>query len=277
MDLIGHDVNYAVTKSVWESTFHDPRYAPSAIQRELVAAGFLGRKTGRGFYDHASGVEPPKPTSAEAGKAPSRVALHGEPGLLRPLVDRLSAAGMAIQRRPLHPAFPDGAIDAGAAWIALTDGRTATARAGATGTPNLVLVDLALDYATAKRVAIGTAARCDGAAAMVATGALQEAGYAVSHLDDVAGLVVMRTVAMLVNEAAEAATQGVATPADIDLAMQKGVNYPRGLLAWGNALGAARLAAVIGNLGAHYGEDRYRVAPRLARAAQSSGSLMDGV
>jgi len=99
----------------------------------------------------------------------------------------------------------------------------------------------------------------------------------VSHLDDVAGLVVMRTVAMLVNEAAEAATQGVATPADIDLAMQKGVNYPRGLLAWGNALGAARLAAVIGNLGAHYGEDRYRVAPRLARAAQSSGSLMDGV
>ena len=277
MDLIGHDVNYAVTKSVWESTFHDPRYAPSAIQRDLVAAGFLGRKTGRGFYDHASGVEPPKPTSAEAGKAPSRVALHGEPGLLRPLVDRLSAAGMAIQRRPLHPAFPDGAIDAGAAWIALTDGRTATARAGATGTPNLVLVDLALDYATAKRVAIGTAARCDGAAAMAATGALQEAGYAVSHLDDVAGLVVMRTVAMLVNEAAEAATQGVATPADIDLAMQKGVNYPRGLLAWGNALGAARLAAVIGNLGAHYGEDRYRVAPRLARAAQSSGSLMDGV
>ena len=277
MDLIGHDVNYAVTKSVWEASYHDPRYAPSALQRELVAAGFLGRKSGRGFYDHTPGSVPPVPASVATAKAPARVALHGEPGPLRPLVERLAGAGMAIQRRPLHPGFPDGAIDAGSAWIALTDGRTATARAAASGASNLVLVDLALDYAQAKRLAIATAARCDGAAALAAIGALQEAGFAVSHLEDVAGLVVMRTVAMLVNEAAEAAAQGVATPLDIDLAMQKGVNYPRGPLAWGEALGPARVAAVVGNLGAHYGEDRYRVAPRLARAAQSDGRLLESV
>ena len=78
-------------------------------------------------------------------------------------------------------------------------------------------------------------------------------------------------VAMLVDEAADAAMQGIATPAAIDLAMQKGVNYPRGPLAWGDAVGAARIAAVLANLAAHYGEDRYRTSPRLARAAQAGG------
>ncbi len=180
---------------------------------------------------------------------------------------------MAVRRRPAHPAFPDGAIDTGAAWIVLTDGRTATARSGAIGAPNVVLVDLALDYAAAKRVAIAVSDRCEASAADGAVGALQKAGYTVSRVDDAAGLVVMRTVAMLVNEAADAAMQGIATPADIDLAMQKGVNYPRGLLAWGDAIGVARIAAVLANLAAHYGEDRYRTSPRLARAAQAGGRL----
>ena len=58
MDLIGHDVNFAVTQSIWEAYFHDPRYAPSVRQRELVAAGWLGRKSGRGFYDYTDPSSP---------------------------------------------------------------------------------------------------------------------------------------------------------------------------------------------------------------------------
>lgn len=273
MDLIGHDVNYAVTRSVWEATFHDPRYAPSGLQRELVAAGRLGRKSGRGFYDHSPGVAPPAPATLPRADAAPRIAIHGEPGPLKALVARMAAAGIVVQKRPMHSLFPDGAIDAGAAWIALTDGRTASARAAAAGASNLVLLDLALDYATAKRLAISASDTCAPAAVDAAVGVLQHAGLAVSRLDDVAGLAVMRTVAMLVNEAADAAMQGIATGSDIDLAMQKGVNYPRGPLAWGDAVGAARIGAVMANLSAHYGEDRYRVSPRLARAAQTGARL----
>ena len=90
----------------------------------------------------------------------------------------------------------------------------------------------------------------------------------------VAGLAVMRTVAMLANEAADAVTQGVATPADLDLAMQRGVNYPRGPLAWGDTLGAARVRDVLHHLAAHYGEDRYRTAPLVTRRAAMGGKLV---
>jgi len=273
MDLIGLDVNLAVTTSVWEAMMNDPRYAPSPIQRELVAAGFLGRKSGRGFYDHAEGATTPAPDTL--GEAPKlrKVAIHGEPGLLAPLVERMAKHGVAVLPRPGHPAFPDGAIDAGACWIALTDGRTATARGAACFAPQLVLVDFALDYAKTKRVAIAAATSCTPASVDAAVGALQAAGLAVSRIDDTAGLVVMRTVAMLVNEAADAAQQGIATPADIDLAMQKGVSYPRGPLAWGDGIGPARVAAVLANLAATVEPSRYRTSPKLARAAQSGQKL----
>ena len=61
MDLIGLDVNLAVTRGVWEAYLNDPRYTPSVIQQELVAAGFHGRKTGRGFYRYDAGAEKPAP------------------------------------------------------------------------------------------------------------------------------------------------------------------------------------------------------------------------
>ncbi|MCL6484756.1 MAG: 3-hydroxyacyl-CoA dehydrogenase, partial [Janthinobacterium lividum] len=79
------------------------------------------------------------------------------------------------------------------------------------------------------------------------------------------GLVVMRTVAMLANEAADAVNQGVCTVAAVDIAMQKGVNYPRGPLAWADAVGVHHIVTVLQHLALGYGEDRYRVSPLLRR------------
>jgi len=79
---------------------------------------------------------------------------------------------------------------------------------------------------------------------------------------------------MLANEAADAVTQGIASATDVDLAMQKGVNYPRGPLAWGDELGIAFIRDTLVNLAAHYGEDRYRLSPLIARRWASEGRLL---
>jgi 3-hydroxybutyryl-CoA dehydrogenase len=278
IDLIGLDVNLAVTTSVWDAYFHDPRYAPSVLQQERVAAGFLGRKSGRGFYDYAPGAVKPEPLTEAARPAPARVTAHGELGIAARLLDRIAAGGVTIERTRSDSRFPGGAIHvaggAGGAWLAITDGRTATARVVDTGVRDLVLFDLALDYAATPRLAIARADTCSDAAFASAVGALQAAGVAVSRLDDVAGLAVLRIVAMLANEAADAVVQGVALPGAIDLAMEKGVNYPCGPLAWADALGVGAVRDVLTNLAAHYGEDRYRTSPLVARRAATGGKLV---
>jgi 3-hydroxybutyryl-CoA dehydrogenase len=83
----------------------------------------------------------------------------------------------------------------------------------------------------------------------------------VSQLQDIPGLIVMRTVAMLANEAADAVNQGVCDAAAVDTAMRLGVNYPRGPLAWADAIGIDKVCTALMHLAQTYGEDRYRTSP----------------
>ena len=272
MDMIGHDVNFAVTRSVWQAYFHDPRFTPSVQQQELVAAGFLGRKSGRGFYDHAPAAEKPVPRTESPRPCPQRVVAYGDLGAANALVDRLAGLGVPVDRQAPRPPFPSGVIAAGGAWLALSDGRTATQR-GTDGTRDLVLFDLAFDYHAATRIAVSRSDACSDAAYGAAVGLLQAAGIAVSPVDDIAGLPVMRTVAMLANEAADAVQQGIASPSDIDLAMRKGVNYPRGPLAWADEIGCATVRDVLVNLMGHYGDGRYRLSPLIARCCAAGQPL----
>jgi len=265
MDLIGLDVNFAVTRSVWDAYFHDPRYTPSVLQQELVAAGFLGRKTGRGFFRYGDTKAKPDIATLPRGPRPVAIRVCGDLGPVATLATRLASANIIVERAPAQTPFPSGAISVGGGWIALTDGRTATARAAAIGARDLVLIDLALDYTTCTRLAAARADTCSDSVCDAAIGTLQAAGIAVSAFDDVAGLAVMRTVAMLANEASDAVVQKIATPRDVDLAMQKGVSYPLGPLAWAERIGVARVREVLDHLAAHYGSDRYRVSPLIAR------------
>ena len=118
-------------------------------------------------------------------------------------------------------------------------------------------------------MAISRADQADDEAIAQAAGFFQALGKTVSVVDDAPGLVVMRTVAMLANEAADVVHQGVANAADVDVSMLKGVSYPRGPLAWADDVGPARIAGVIDALARAYGEDRYRNSPLLYRRALS--------
>jgi len=257
MDLIGLDVNFSVTKSIWEAYFHDPRYAPSAIQAELVAGGRFGRKSGRGFYDYAADARKPTPATDGPRARPSSVTAVGAGPLVDGLRERMTAAGIAVERTagsgPPHFVV-DGAI------LAPSDGRAASALGG-----DAVVYDLAFDYRACTRLAVARSSACSDAAYEAAAGALQAAGIAVSRMRDAPGLIVMRTVAMLANEAADAVSQDVASARDVDLAMRNGLNYPIGPLAWADAIGVEHVRTVLGNLSAYYGDPRYRTSPLMRR------------
>jgi 3-hydroxybutyryl-CoA dehydrogenase len=99
---------------------------------------------------------------------------------------------------------------------------------------------------------------------------LRALGWQPLHLTDVPGLVVARTIAMLVNEASDAVEQGVCDAAAADAAMTLGVNYPAGPFAWLALWGAARVVPLLDALDAFYRGERYRVSPRLRRATWSA-------
>ena len=155
MDMIGHDVNYVVTETVWKQFYFDPRFKPALSQKRLLEAGFLGKKTGRGFYSYAADAPAPQATKDE----------------------KLGAK------------------------------------------------------------------------------------------------ILMRILSMLINEAADTLYLGIASAQDIDLAMTKGVNYPKGLLKWADELGIDKIAAELAQLRDFYEEDRYRLSPLIKQKAQNKGTF----
>jgi 3-hydroxybutyryl-CoA dehydrogenase len=152
MDYIGNDVNYIVTETVFTAFYFDPRYKPAFTQKRLSEAGYLGRKTGRGYYNYAEGANNPEATKDQA--------------LGQQIVDRV--------------------------------------------------------------------------------------------------------IVMLINEAADALFWNIASAEDIDLAMTKGVNYPKGLLAWAKELGYQTCVDRLDALYNEYHEDRYRCSPMLRRMAKEA-------
>jgi 3-hydroxybutyryl-CoA dehydrogenase len=224
----------------------------------------LGRKAGRGFYTYPRGNASIEAAEAENAKVPERVIVKGELGAAEPLVDLIAGVGIPVDRSD-----GPGLIEADAVVLALCDGRMATQRAAEDGIGGLVTFDLAFDYRMARGVAVSVADQAAPTALEAAVALFQAIGKRVFVVDDVAGLVVMRTVCMLANEAMDAVNQGVCGMDDIDVAMRDGVNYPLGPIAWARKIGYAEVVRVLDNLSMVYGLDRYRASPLLRRASYS--------
>ena len=150
MDYIGNDINYTVTETVFTAFYFDSRYKPSFTQKRMMEAGYLGRKSGRGYYDYSA------------------------------------------------------------------------------DTPNTI------------------------------------------EDRELGKIILWRVLVMLINEAADALFLNIANKEDIDLAMTKGVNYPKGLLTWADEIGIENVLKQLENLQTEYGEDRYRPSPLLKRMVREN-------
>ena len=278
-DLIGQDVNLAASRSVWEQTFHDPRYAPTSYQQHLVDAGRLGRKTGRGVYRYAGDrAVDDRPRDAPACPPPERVELvEDDFGPMAGFLDRVDAAGVALVRVPEAVRTERGRAPAGlhlpgGGLLRVSDGSPARAWLGR-APAGVVVLDWARDPATCTRVALMPSRGCARQVLDTAIGLCQAAGVEVSVLADVAGGIVARTMAMLANEAVEVIARGEASAADVDLAMRLGAGHPSGPLEWGDRVGARRIAAVLRELHAETPTGRYRTSPLLDEAVVGEESL----
>ena len=233
-DLIGQDVNFAVTCSVFNAFWQERRFLPSLVQQELVLAGRLGKKSGKGVYDWRG----------ESPQVPWLDAVND------------SFSPMRVERKR------DGVTEIDDVLLIETQGETAQALALRLNCPVVVVDRIERDVAV-----IASAASNPHTATQKVIRYLQQQGKRVVQIADYPGLLVWRTVAMIANETLDALQKGVASEKDIDTAMRLGVNYPSGPIAWGARLGWQRLLTLLENLQRHYGEERYRPCSLLRQRA----------
>lgn len=298
-DLIGHDVNYAVTESVYHAFYQDSWFKPSLVQKDLVDAGHLGRKSGKGFYHYSDSAaktgQSPSPsqskgksqsladidpsrhafaTAAELGSA--SISLVAGNGALAPLQDRLRAccpAEPAERSEQQQSSASTGAIAISDGdqqlTLRLTDGMTADQQQRAEPNRVVMLIDLAADFATAEYLHVACSTKATEADRALVARVFAKAGIGVIFGADSPGMVVMRTVAMLANLGYDAVFKGVCSAEDVDNAMRFGVNYPKGPLSWAQEVGLAQITATLQNLYSAYHDDRYRSSYLLSSLSSS--------
>jgi 3-hydroxybutyryl-CoA dehydrogenase len=252
-DLVGVDTGFDVSRSFYELSFGEPRWRPSPIQAQRVAAGLHGRKTGHGYYDY-TGDGPHRPPDPEPpprggdarvqGSGPIAEALRAlTPGSSGPEIV-VEGLGGTVEGEPFYALVPLGLPEvAGTAGPQTSPGHAeANSEAGAQPLQGLVEVT-------------GEAGER----------AFQGLGLHTARVRASAVGVLPRIVCQVINECAFALGEGVGSAQDIDLGMTLGMNYPRGPLAWADAIGLEHVTATLDSLWEEYREERYRMAPALRR------------
>jgi 3-hydroxybutyryl-CoA dehydrogenase len=256
MDLTGIDVNYPVSRIIFEGYWYDPRLKTTPLHGALAQAGRLGRKTGAGFhrYDAQGKKIAPPDAPATSAKPPAQIILPESD-------DRLVAFAVAVGAGTSAP-------DDGTSPIVVAPlGEDCTAACVRLGTDprRTVAVDLSGDVS--RRVTVMTAPGADQATCDAVAALFRAAGRAVTRIEDCPGFIGQRIVAMVANLGCEMAQMRLASPEDVDTAMRLGLNYPMGPLAMADRLGVDATYRILLRLQEITGSDRYRPSLWLRRRA----------
>ena len=282
VDLIGMDVNLATSDSVWERTGAD-RFEPLAVQRDMVAQGRLGRKSGAGFYDYSSGVpqhDDGVPQRADESDEDEHIVVLGYAGLALEMQERLARHYAhvtlwedeeTIDRIPPDTTIVfdvgDGASDRADA-IAMLDANLPAETVifvdayatdiGALGKrlshPERIAGYGILSTLEHQRIVeLADAEQTSDDTLELAQDLFETIGCGVALVENHAGLFLGRTVGAIVNEAVYAVQDEIATPEDVDLAMRLGTNYPRGPIEWGQEIGGDRIRRILQRVAAEDG------------------------
>jgi 3-hydroxybutyryl-CoA dehydrogenase len=284
MDLVGVDVGLDVSRSFYEQSFGEPRWRPSPISVRTVAAGRLGRKAGRGYYEYTAGGEhrPPDPEPPSPGGGDGLVVIAGHSTLARALAVAASGAGWEVVR-------PEEAQDREPPFLILDVGLGEDLEAPLQGGPqalccaagSLSMLDpgggavgfhALLPFEETGLVELTRGADSAQSAASAAERFFATLGKHTVWVGDSPGLVLGRIVCQVINEATFALAEGVGSADDVDAGMVHGLNYPRGILRWGDEIGLDHVLAVLDGLYEERREERYRAAP-LLRSLVMSGRL----
>jgi 3-hydroxybutyryl-CoA dehydrogenase len=239
-DLVGIDTGFEVSKSFAELGFGEPRWRPSPLSAQMVAAGRFGRKTGRGWYEY-SDDKPHRPDDPEPPAAdPVPALVVGDCPLARQLRD--ATPGTV----PTVAVDCDGSYDGDLPVVRLLDAEPLGGRSGCGF--------FALPTGGAVELVRGTD---------LARQYFEGLGRPVVDIEDCVGGVIGRMVCQVINESCFAVQEGVGTPEDVDAGMELGMNHPRGPFAWMEAIGAAQVLRTLDGLQAFTREERYRAAPWL--------------
>jgi len=266
LDLTGLDVSHPVMESIYGQYYQEPRYRPSPITRQRLAAGLLGRKSGRGFYTYVDGKAQPVLEEAipPAGTTPVWVSRR-DPSRREQVLALIKACEARVD---------DGETPgADSVCIVLPLGHDATTAALAEGLD--ARRTLAVDpLGLARHITLMSTPVTLPAFRDAARAALGHAGLPLTTIHDSPGFVAQRVLAMIVNIGCDIAQQRIATPDDIDDAVTLGLGYPKGPLAFGDALGARSVLEILGALHDFYRDPRYRPSPWLIRRARLGVSLL---
>lgn len=293
MDLIGIDVNFAATQSIFEQTFFEPRYRPHLIQAQMVNQKALGRKAGRGFYDYTQEGEA-KETNSHSSSSAGNWRVYLSAGSWAPELDeKCRLTGFEVLRFPDDlEDLPEDRQQIGVVVSGESEGIKKHVQEMDESLPadipllcqgaDVVLSEIATWIQYPQRLAVfdGLFLRYGDLVTLSASPSLEteiknkidtffhDLRYDVVWVDESPGLILPRIVFALVNEAAFAIGEQVTNGDMIDTAMKLGTSYPRGPIEWGNEVGFDKIVTVMDHLQAEYREARYRSAPLLRKWAR---------